>query len=37
MTVSISPKHDIATDDNDNETCCSNIKVSELSHFLCCS
>lgn len=30
MTVSISPKHDVATDDNDNETCCTDAKVSEL-------
>lgn len=30
MTVSISPKHDVATDDNDNETCCTATKVSEL-------
>lgn len=37
MTVTISPKHEIATDDNDNETCCSNSKVSELTdRFLFC-
>lgn len=33
MTVSISPKHDVATDDNDNETCCTDTKVSDLDAF----
>lgn len=33
MTVSLSPKHEVSTDDNGNETCCTNTKVSELEDF----